>query len=289
MNDNNATPATILVTGLSGAGRATALNALEDCGFHRVDNLPADLIPHLIENNPTTRALALGLGSRKTDREYVQLLEILQAMSETTEMSLLFLEANPDTIKRRYNETRRVHPNAQQRSISAAIAREQEMLADLRQYAKVIIDTSNLSPHELRAEIMRQFDLGGSHQLQMTVQSFSYKFGTPPNADMVIDCRFLRNPHWEASLRELDGRDAAVQEFVKEDENFSRFHDDLQRILGYVLPAYVKEGRSYFSIAFGCTGGKHRSVTLAEIMARELKNNGYDVNIDHRELTGARV
>ncbi len=209
---------TILVTGLSGAGRATALNALEDCGYHRVDNLPADLIPHVIANNSTKRPLALGLGSRRSRGEYEVLTQILETEGEALDMSLLFLEANPEVIVRRYNETRRVHPTAKGRDIAQAMEQERKWLAALRKRADVIIDTSRLSPHELRAEIKRQFNLGDAQDIIVGIESFSYKFGTPPSADMIMDCRFLKNPHWEEELRSLTGESNIIQDFVRSDK-----------------------------------------------------------------------
>ncbi len=278
------TVSTILVTGLSGAGRATALNALEDCGFHRVYNIPADLIPHLIENNLTERPLALGMGSRRTDREYRALMDVLKDERISNNMSLLFLEADDATILRRYNETRRVHPNAQGRDVLAAIHAERELLFDLKARADVIIDTSRLNPHQLRGEIKRQFNLEDAHKLIVTVESFSYKFGTPPSADMIFDCRFLKNPHWEPELRALTGQSELVQNYVKSDENFTKFHKDVRNMLSYILPAMQSEGRSYFNLAFGCTGGKHRSVTMAQIFSQELADQGYEVLLMNREL-----
>lgn len=284
MNREERDASTILVTGLSGAGRATALNALEDCGYHRVDNLPADLIPHLILNNSTKRPLALGLGSRRSRGEYETLTKILEENHDALDMSLLFLEASPEVIARRYNETRRVHPTAKGRDIDMAVEQERKWLNALRQRADVIIDTSRLNPHELRAEIKRQFNLGDSQNLVLGIESFSYKFGTPPNADMIMDCRFLKNPHWVEELRSLTGESNIVQDFVRSDKNYTEFHKDLHHILSYTLPALQEEGRSYFNLAFGCTGGKHRSVSLAEIFARELGSEGYEVNLIHREL-----
>ncbi len=278
------TPSAIIVTGMSGAGRRTALNALEDCGFRCVDNLPTDLIPHVISNNPASRRLALGMGSRRTVNDYDLFSKFQEAADPDLNFELLFLDADAATIARRYDETRRVHPLAGGHEINKAIDIERGMLENLRRSANYYVDTSALSPHDLRAELKRQFNLADAQQFLITVESFSYKFGTPPSADYLFDCRFLNNPHWNPELKEKTGESLDVQNFVKADGNFQRFHDDIHNMLSYMLPTYQAEGRSYVSIAFGCTGGKHRSVTMAITLSKELRDNGYQVKLTHREL-----
>ncbi len=284
MIENLKRTSTIIVTGLSGAGRATALNALEDCGYHRIDNLPAELIPHVIENNSSERPLALGMGSRRTDRDYVTLENIIRENGDQLDTTLVFLEASDETIMRRYNETRRVHPSAQGRDMLQSIAHEKKMLKDLREISDLVLDTTRFSPHELRAELKRMFNLEHAQDFVISVESFSYKYGTPPHADMIFDCRFLHNPHWQPELRELTGQSEAVQNYVKSDKNYPQFHEDLLKMLAYILPALQKEGRSYFGLSFGCTGGKHRSVTMAETLASDLKELGHEVVLTHREI-----
>ncbi|MGJ8547087.1 MAG: RNase adapter RapZ [Sulfitobacter sp.] len=276
----------VMVTGPSGAGRSTALRVLEDAGFESIDNLPLGLLPALLEASGPARPIALGIDPRNRDFSADGFLDIyaqLRARSDLT-ADLLYLDCETPVLLRRFSETRRRHPLAPADRPADGIRREQEMLGPIRARADVLIDTSELNIHELRAQVERWFAPGGTHHLTVSVQSFSYKRSLPPAVDMVFDCRFLRNPYWEPELRALTGRDAPVQEYVSGDPLFEGFFTQVNGLLDLLLPAFQKEGKSHVSIAFGCTGGQHRSVTLAERHALHLAQQGWQVSIRHREL-----
>lgn len=276
----------VLITGPSGAGMSTASGALEDAGFEAVDNLPLPLIPPLIDQPTGDRPLSLCLDMRNrefTAQRFIEMMTDLQGRSDL-QVELLFLTCAPDEILRRYSSTRRRHPIAKAPTLQEAIAYEIDLLSPLRLRADVLIDTTGLNPHELRAEVERWFAPEGRHQTMVQVQSFSYKRGLPRSVDMVFDCRFLQNPHWEPSLRAMDGRESAVQDYVMQDNRFAAFFDKVRDLALFLLPAAQEEGKSYLTIAFGCTGGRHRSVTLAERLSHALAEQGWQVSIRHREL-----
>ncbi|RFP87828.1 RNase adapter RapZ [Rhodobacteraceae bacterium 63075] len=279
----------VFVTGPSGAGHSTAINALEDLGYEAIDNLPLSLVGRLLGGPPLERPLALGLDVRNRDFSARALLEVLgeSAVSHGYSSELLYLDCRDDVLLRRFSETRRRHPLEPNGDPARGIAREHDLLAGVRARADVLIDTSELSPHELRAELGRFFMVGGAPILSVSVQSFSYKRGLPRGVDMVLDARFLRNPHWEAELRPLTGREPAVQAYVAEDARFSGFFEKVRDLALDLLPAYRDEGKAHFAIGFGCTGGRHRSVTLAERLAKALAEEGWQVSIRHRELERA--
>ncbi len=276
----------VLITGPSGAGMSTASGALEDAGFEAVDNLPLALILPLIDQSTGDRPLSLCLDMRNrefTAQRFIEVMTELQARPGL-QVDLLFLTCAPDEILRRYSATRRRHPIAQAPTLQEAIEYEIDLLRPLRLRADVLIDTSDLNPHELRAEVERWFAPEGYHQTMVQVQSFSYKRGLPRSVDMVFDCRFLQNPHWVPTLRAMDGREGPVQDYVMQDARFSTFFDKVRDLALFLLPAAQEEGKSYLTIAFGCTGGRHRSVTLAERLSHTLAEHGWQVSIRHREL-----
>lgn len=278
-----------IITGMSGAGRSTVIDALEDMGWETVDNLPLALIPRLAEPGATGgRPLALGLDTRTRGFSAEAVIDVVARLRATPGVApaLVFMEASDATLIARYAETRRRHPVAPEEDVAQGVARERDMLAALRARADVLIDTTAMSPHALKAAIRDRLAHERTPGLSLSVQSFSYKRGAPPEADMVIDCRFLRNPHWDAALRALDGRDAAVAAFVAQDPLFAPFFEKLSELAVMLLPAYKAEGKAYFCIALGCTGGRHRSVALAEKLARRLSMEGWRVNLRHRELEG---
>ncbi|MFW5642103.1 MAG: RNase adapter RapZ [Roseicyclus sp.] len=284
-------PRVVFVTGPSGAGRSTAINALEDLGFEAIDNLPLGLLPRLLEGAPPERPLALGTDARTRDfsaRRLVAEYERLAARPGL-EADLLFLDCDAHTLRRRYSETRRRHPLAPDDDPANGIARELDLLAPLRGRASVLVDTSALGPHELKAEITRLFAGEGGTRLTITVMSFSYRRGLPTGADFVFDCRFLRNPHWQPGLRPLDGRDAAVQDHVTGDPNHAAFEAMVDGMLDLVLPAFRDSDRSHLTIAFGCTGGRHRSVAMTEKLASRLAEAGWQVSKRHRDLEQRRI
>ena len=272
----------VLVTGPSGAGRSTAIKALEDLRFEVIDNLPLSLIPRLLEGPPPGGALALGVATGNRDFSTETLLALLDNVPVRPE--LLYLDCSADILVRRYSETRRRHPMAPAEAPLAGIEREFDLLGPVRDRADILIDTSDLTVHDLRAEMDRYFGSTAQGRLALSIHSFSYKRGLPRGIDMVFDVRFLRNPYWSDGLRGRDGRDARVADYIAEDARFAPFFDKLVELSELLLPAYVAEGKSYLSIAFGCTGGQHRSVALAEKLAKTLAEAGWQVSVRHREL-----
>ena len=284
--DRNAVSRLVLVTGPSGAGRTTAIHALEDMGYEAIDNLPLSLLPRLLDGPVPDKPMALGVDVRNRDFSTNALIEAIDRMGgvEGTPMQVLYLDSTADVLVRRYSETRRRHPLAPAESAAEGIAREFDLLGPIRARADLLIDTSEMSPHDLRAELEHWFVPKGQRRLAVSVHSFSYKRGLPRGLDMVLDCRFLRNPYWEAALRNLDGRDARVSAYVGEDARFAPFIHQVKDMAELLLPAYEAEGKAYLSLGFGCTGGQHRSVTVAETLASTLEEGGWQVSIRHREL-----
>lgn len=276
----------ILVTGPSGAGRSTAIHALEDLGFEAIDNLPLSLLPRLLQGPALARPLALGVDARNREFSTAALLETIEEMSVNGDVTseVVYLDCNDEVLLRRFSETRRRHPLAQDDDPRRGIAREKHALDPVRERADVLIDTSELSPHELRAEMERMFARDDGQRLAVSIHSFSYKRGLPRSADMVLDCRFLRNPHWDEELRSLTGRDPLVADYVEADPGYDAFLDQVTALCLSLLPAYRDEGKSHLSIAFGCTGGKHRSVAVTEAVAQKLALSGWQVSCRHREL-----
>ncbi len=279
-------PNLVLVTGPSGAGRSTAINALEDLGYEVIDNLPLSLLDGLLDGPAPSRPLALGLDVRNRDFSTNALIAAIDklALRQDLNAQVLYLDAAEEILVRRYSETRRLHPLASGGPPLAGIARERELLVPIRARADVLIDTGSLSPHDLRAEIEMWFAPSAGRVLGVTVHSFSYKRGLPRGLDIVMDCRFLRNPHWDDSLRTLDGRDAAVDAYVAADPRFAPFFEKIKGLADLLLPAHKEEGKSHLSIGFGCTGGQHRSVTVAERLAEALAKDGWQVSKRHREM-----
>lgn len=276
----------VLVTGPSGAGRSTAIRAIEDMGFEAIDNLPLSLLPRLLEGRAPDKPLALGIDVRNRDFSTNALIEVIdrQDWSSGLRLQVLYLDCRPDVLVRRFSETRRRHPLAPAESPDLGIARELDLLEPIRARADLLIDTSEMSPHDLRGELGRWFDMRGTSGLAVSVHSFSYKRGLPRGLDMVLDCRFLTNPYWQAHLRGLDGRAAPVAAFVRGDSRFEDFRRRVTDLVEVLLPAYEAEGKAYLAIGFGCTGGQHRSVCMAETLAASLAEKGWQVSVRHREL-----
>ena len=286
MTSAPATNRLVLVTGPSGAGRSSAIRALEDVGFEAIDNLPLSLLPRLLDGPAPEKPLALGIDTRNRDFSTNALIEAIDGMSglSPTPMQVLYLDCRADVLMRRFSETRRRHPLAPAESPDIGIAREFDLLVPIRARADILIDTSEMAPRDLRAELERWFSPQPGSGLAVSVQSFSYKRGLPRGMDMVLDCRFLRNPYWEENLRALDGRVAKVAAYIREDERFDAFRTKVVDLAELLLPAYAAEGKAYLSIGFGCTGGQHRSVAMAETLAKALAEGGWQVSIRHREL-----
>ena len=276
----------VLVTGPSGAGRSTAIHALEDLGFEVIDNLPLSLVPRLLDGPPLGRRIALGLDVRNRDFNTTSLIELIDTLTRDPVVSLevLYLDCAPGELIRRYLETRRRHPLAPAETPDLGVEREIDLLIPIRARADHLIETTEMSPHDLKAEIAVWFDRSKTAALAVSVQSFSYKRGVPRGVDMIFDCRFLRNPHWEATLRSMDGRNEAVLAYIAEDPRFAAFYDKLLDLITLLLPAHRDEGKAHLTIGFGCTGGQHRSVAVAELLAKDLAKAGWPVSKRHREL-----
>ena len=277
-----------IVTGLSGAGRSEAANVLEDLGFFVIDNLPPLLIPKVAElarapgRPPTRYALGADVRSGALDDLHLALEQLREAGARTR---ILFLEAADDVLVRRYEASRRKHPLGSGERMSEAIAEERALLEPLKAQADVVIDTSNLNVHQLRDRLRALFAAGpAEHALQANIVSFGFKHGLPLDVDLVFDCRFLPNPHWVESLRRLPGTNPKVRRYVMKQQETAAFLAELERLFALLLPAYVKEGKSYLSIAVGCTGGHHRSVVLAEELARVFERLGFPAQVHHRDL-----
>ncbi|WP_081880225.1 RNase adapter RapZ [Paenirhodobacter enshiensis] len=275
----------VLVTGPSGAGRSTVIATLEDLGYEAINNLPPSLVPRLTEG-PAGRPLAVGIHVRGRDFSVAAMIAMIETLRADPGLivEVLYVEAAPDVLMRRYSETRRRHPMAPDKAPMDGILLEFEMLSPVRLIADLLLDTSAMSPHDLRAEVTRLFDPGHVAPLAVTIYSFSYKRGVPRMLDMMFDCRFLANPHWVPELRALTGLDPRVAAYVMADPNHAPFFEKLRDLILFLLPAHVAEGKTHLAIGFGCTGGQHRSVTLAEEMSKALAEAGWHVSKHHREL-----
>jgi RNase adapter protein RapZ len=278
----------LVVTGLSGAGRSTALKALEDMNCEAVDNLPIRLMPSLIQQGPAAgRGLAIGVDVRTRDFAadvFAQQIEELRSQV-SCRIDLVFLDCANEVIARRYTETRRVHPMASDRPLSDGIAAERRLLSPLLDGADVVIDTSLTNIHEF-GRLLRDRLVGVPvGEANVLVTSFSYRHGVPRDADLVIDVRFLRNPHYDRDLRAKTGRDPDVGAFITEDPDFEEFFSRLTNLLALLLPRFNEEGKSYLTIAIGCTGGQHRSVYVAEELRNWLAERATQVDVRHRELS----
>lgn len=283
----NPAPLVVIVTGMSGAGRTTAINAFEDLGYEALDNFPVTLFGALIEPVRDTPApIAIGVETRTRGFSSRALAETVDRLRNTWRAGalLIFLDCSDDVLSQRFNQTRRRHPLSPAEDAETGIDREREILAEVRDRADLVIDTTSLTPHELKAEIASRFELDRANALSVMIQSFSYKQGVPAGADMVLDCRFLQNPYWETDLRALDGRDDRIQSFVRKDPRYCPFYEKLLDMVLTLLPAYRAEGKAHLTIALGCSGGRHRSVTVAENLAAGLTEADWPVSLRHREL-----
>lgn len=276
------TPA-LLVTGLSGAGKSTVLKILEDLGFEAVDNLPLSLLAPLVAA-PTDRRLAIGIDTRTRAFSPETVLSLVsEQAARGRPIRILFLDCAGHELVRRFSETRRRHPLATDRPAGDGIALERELLGDLRRMADIVIDTTDMGPHDLRRSIASRFGAASGRPLTLTILSFGYARGIPRDADLVFDMRFLSNPHWDPVLRPLTGCDAAVQAHVAADPLYAPALERMLGLLTLLLPGYAREGRAYLTVAFGCTGGRHRSVAVAEAMAAALARAGWPNAIVHRD------
>jgi UPF0042 nucleotide-binding protein len=255
-------------------------------GFEAIDNMPLSLLPRLLEGPVPDKPIALGIDVRNRDFSTAALIEVIDRIGIGGDgpIQLLYLDSSAEVLMRRFSETRRRHPLAPAEDPGMGIAREFDLLGPIRVRADILVDTSEMSPHDLRTELEKWFVPKGAQHLAVSVHSFSYKRGLPRGLDMVLDCRFLRNPYWQEDLRRLNGQDPSVARYVAEDERFDAFRAQVIDLALLLLPAYEAEGKAYLSIGFGCTGGQHRSVTMAETLTKALADKGWQVSIRHREL-----
>jgi len=277
----------IVITGLSGAGRSQAADDLEDLGWFVIDNLPPSLIPKVAElasaPGTTIERVVLVVGTSPYHEEVEPALEALRSTGDR--VRILFLDAATDVLVRRYESSRRPHPMGSGESVIESIQQEREILEPVKALADVVVDTSDLNVHQLRERVLELFGAeSGPAGLKTSVVSFGYKHGLPLDVDVVLDCRFLPNPHWVDELRPLAGTDEAVRRYVMAQPDTKLFLERLDALLAVALPGYVKEGKSYLSIAVGCTGGRHRSVVLAYEIADLLRGHGFDPTVTLRDV-----
>ena len=281
----------VLITGMSGAGRATALHALEDLGYVAVDNVPLPLLGDLVHSTSgglgeIAAPLAFGVDTRTYGFDPHDLQRRLRELRSRADLAprLLFLDADTETLRRRYTETRRPHPMAPDRPVSDGIADERRLIHWLRDSADVAIDTSALTPHQFKQLLAGHFAIGRHTGMRISVMSFSFRRGLPREADLVFDVRFLKNPHYDPKLKPMTGVDPEVVAFIATDPDFEPFMGRLEGLIGPLLPRFDAEGKSYLTVAVGCTGGRHRSVAIAERLADWLRGAGRSVTLSHRDV-----
>lgn len=277
----------ILVSGMSGAGRSTATRALEDMGWFVVDNLPPSLMSDVVEyvSSRAVSSKVAVVADVRGGKLFEELQDSLKKIeSAGHDLRVLFLEAGDEALVRRYESSRRPHPLQSEDNILSAVQRERALLGDLRAESDLVIDTTNLNVHELRRAIEAAFSTDEHVALHATVMSFGFKYGIPVDADLVADLRFLPNPYWDPELKELTGLDASVNDYVIEQPEAKAFLDNYANLVSLVEDGYLREGKRFVTIAMGCTGGKHRSVAMAENLAARLVKNGVEVRVVHRDL-----
>lgn len=278
----------LVVAGMSGAGRSSAAAVLEDLGWLVIDNLPAELIPTVAElaqraeDKKRNIALVVGRGGEESLEELQKSINLLKSLSES--VRVIFLDASDEILIRRYEGTRRRHP-IDAPTIDQAILKERELLKDIRASADIVIDTGDISVNDLRKKIAEIFRRQPGDKPMVSVISFGFAHGIPLDADMVFDVRFLPNPHWVPELREFNGENELVKNYVISNQKTQRFLTELENFLNVVIPGFIEEGKSYITIGVGCTGGKHRSVAISNEVAQRLKQSGYEVVVIHRDIT----
>jgi UPF0042 nucleotide-binding protein len=279
----------VIVTGLSGAGKSAVLHAFEDIGFQTVDNLPLSMVEGLLDQvaeGTSSAPIAIGIDSRTLEFSPYQFSDTVEAVRKRTDVKahVLFMEASDEVLMKRFSETRRPHPLGEGQLLRAAIRQERDIMAVVRENIDGILDTSARSSTETRRIIRRRFAGDNMPELIVTFMSFGFAHGVPRDADIVIDVRFLRNPHYVEDLKARTGREEDVANYVRADEGFDKFVEKVEDLLSFLLPRYRDEGKSYLTIAFGCTGGKHRSVAVAETIAGRSGVDDMAVNLYHRDL-----
>jgi UPF0042 nucleotide-binding protein len=277
----------VVLTGLSGSGKSTVLKAFEDMGFYCVDNLPVELMPifaelHAAGEGDFARA-ALMIDARE-GLQLQKLPPLLKHLRKDHPITLVFIEAQDDALLRRYSETRRPHPLGKDYSVRESLRHERELMAPIRKLADVVIDTTQFNVHELRHFVTERFKNPDKRPLMVSVVSFGYRYGVPTDADLVFDVRFLPNPHFVPRLREFTGKDAKVRRYIRSFPQTGEFLRRIEGLLTYLIPHYAREGKSYLTIAFGCTGGRHRSVMMSEAVRKYLEKHGVTAKVVHRDI-----
>ena len=276
----------VILTGLSGSGKGSVLRTFEDLGFYCVDNMPVDLIPNFAElyaQSEEIERAALLVDAREGE-QLTGLPLIYIRLRRDYPTTLIYIEAGEEALLRRFSETRRPHPLARGGSVREGIEREMKMMAPIRRLADLTIDTTKFNVHELRKFVTQRFEQRAQRPMLVSVASFGYRFGVPSDADLVFDVRFLPNPHFVPSLRPFSGKDPKVAKYVRSFPQTGQFLRRIRDLLKYLMPHYIHEGKSYLTIAFGCTAGRHRSVMMAEAIHKELKRMGYEAKVSHRDL-----
>ena len=273
----------IIITGASGAGRTTAINIFEDVGFESVDNIPISMIDSLVLSKTRNKNLALGVDIRTREFSPENLRKLLSKYKKMV-VKIIFLDCDSNKLLKRFNETRRSHPLSGVKSLSEALVEEMEYLKPIKDFANIIIDTTDYSPTDLREKLLNYLSIAKIKKFSILLQSFSYKSGLPRNFDMIFDCRFLKNPYWISNLKKLDGRDKKVQDFLSSSREFKIFFSKVLSLINFLIPQVQKEGKSQFSIGFGCTGGQHRSVVFVNMLSNKLNSDGHNVLSNHRDL-----
>ncbi len=280
---NNKKQTLVIVTGLSGAGMSTYLDALQDMGFETHENFPLKLVKELLNDDTLSKPVAVTIDARSRgyDKDTVKLLRKELKSSPNIEPHLVLLHASENVLLRRYSETKRPHPMAIDRPVAEGIKQEMDMVMSLRAYADIVIDTSSTNVYDLREMAHKAFKNDNAHQMNVMVQSFGFKYGSASNADIMFDVRFMQNPHWVDDIKELPGTDKKVQEYVKADADYETY---VQNATNLILTTLRRDNKSYIVIGVGCTGGRHRSVTVSEDITSRLKKAGFNANINHRDL-----
>ena len=277
----------VILTGLSGSGKSTVLHAFEDMGFYCVDNLPIELIPIFAELHAAGEgdfARAALLVDAREGAQLEKLPPLLKHLKKDHPITLVFIEADEDALLRRYSETRRPHPLGKNISVRESLLHERALMEPIRKLADVVIETTQFNVHELRHFVTERFKNPDKRPMLVSVVSFGYRYGVPSDADLVLDVRFLPNPHFVPRLRPFTGKDPKVRKYIRSFPQTGEFLRRIEGLLTYLIPHYIREGKSYLTIAFGCTGGKHRSVMLAEAVQKSLAKRGFSAKVVHRDI-----
>jgi RNase adapter protein RapZ len=277
----------VILTGLSGSGKSTVLKAFEDMGFYCVDNLPVELMPIFAELHAAGEgdfARAALLVDAREGAQLEKLPPLLKHLRKDHPIALVYIDASEDALLRRYSETRRPHPLGKDFSVRESLRHERALMEPIRKLADVVIDTSQFNVHELRNFVTSRFKNPDKRPMLVSIVSFGYRYGVPSDADLVFDVRFLPNPHFVPRLRRFTGKDPKVRRYIQSFPQTAEFLRRIEGLLTYLIPHYIREGKSYLTIAFGCTGGKHRSVMLAESVRKALDRHGFSTKVFHRDI-----